>query len=93
MKELNNFFASMNFKMLKAQKLVLIAMAEKKRMTKVEVATIEGMLSLIDNIQNIAVDVLGMDKKEVTLTAGRKEEVLNMSNEEAKRIVLEDFKN
>lgn len=83
------FFTGIDYSLLKAQKLILIGLSGKKSLTNAERQTIEGMLCLLDGIQDIAVDCFDMDAEVVTLTAGREEgEELNMTIEEAKRIVL-----
>lgn len=59
------FINKIDFKELKSQKAILIKLQEKKGTTAKENSTIEGILNLIDHIQDIAVDSYGYNEKAV----------------------------
>jgi hypothetical protein len=78
----------MDFKLLKAQKAILINMLGKKKITPIEDSMIEGILSLIDTLQDIACDTYGYDQTEVFNFDGPNRLSLN----ECKEIVSEKIK-
>lgn len=77
-----------NFKLLRAQKSILNNMLGKKKLTEAEQASIEGMLCLIDAIQDTACDQYGYDPNDIynftNERGGRKKVTLR----ECKEIVL-----
>lgn len=54
-----------DYKLLRAQKVVLEAMIASDRLPDAEYGAITGMIALIDNIQDIAVDVYGKPEQDV----------------------------
>lgn len=56
---------TMNFELLAAQKRILLEMQSKETTNGTESNTIEGILSLIDCIQDMAVDHYGRKNKSV----------------------------
>ena len=69
---------STDFELLRAQKTVLVNLQSKEILTPAEEKTIEGMLNLLDAIQDIAVDHYGF----------KKEYVLNLMNEETEELTV-----
>lgn len=81
---------TMDFNLLRAQKTVLVEMTGKESLSDAERATLEGLLNLIDTIQDLAIDEYGYNKKEVlNLTIGDTEK-LYVSVEDCEKIVLAD---
>lgn len=76
----------MDFTMLKAQKKVLCYLLNKKTINQAERETIEGLLCLIDHIQDTAVDECGVNEQDVYSLTGEEGEI---TLEQAKEIVLE----
>ncbi len=74
----------MDFKLLKAQKTILNNMLGKKKLTIAENDAIDGILNLIDSIQDIACDTYGYDQNEVFNFDGSTKLSLN----DCKEIVL-----
>lgn len=64
---LNNIFEKMNWGLLRHQKLVLLHLTDedKDRLTPDEVIAVEGIICLMNDIQDIAVDELGYPEDEV----------------------------
>lgn len=56
---------SINFKLLRAQKTVLNKMLSKRSVSYTEKKAIEGLLNLIDHIQDTAVDTYGVNGEDV----------------------------
>jgi hypothetical protein len=56
---------NMNWDLLKAQKIVLTKLQSKRSLLPSEHETIEGILNLIDSIQDTAVDVYGYEDAKV----------------------------
>jgi hypothetical protein len=67
---MGEFFAKMDFKLLKEQKTTLIKIQTKlekpnPKFTKKEWDTMEGIINLLDAIQDVAVDEYGFNEKTV----------------------------
>ena|SRR5882757_11545374 len=61
----NDFVHKMDWTLLKAQKIVLTKLQSKRTLLPSEHETIEGILNLIDTIQDVAVDRYGYEDKKV----------------------------
>jgi hypothetical protein len=83
----------MDWTLLKAQKKVLIELQASKKIKggSSEWATLEGIINLIDSLQDTAVDVYGYDRELVFNLSGDDEKP-KMSSKEARKIVLEKDK-
>jgi hypothetical protein len=77
----------MNFNLLRAQKTVLLEMGEKDSLSDAERAAIEGVLCLIDTVQDLAIDEYGYNKKEI-LNLMDDNDKLYVSVEDCEKIVL-----
>ena len=80
----------MNFKLLKAQKTILSNMLGKKKITNAEYATIEGMLAMIDTIQDLACDEYQHNPNDVYNFTNEVDEKIKLSMLECRKIVLEN---
>lgn len=76
-----------NFNLLRAQKTIILEMTSNGFLGDAERATLEGMLCLIDTIQDLAIDEYGYSKKELLNLTDDKEQ-LTVSVHECKKIVL-----
>lgn len=76
----------LDFTLLKAQKSVLINLQAKKTITKPEWDTLEGMINLIDHIQDTAVAKAIVTEEEAFNLSGEDEQP-KMSLKEAQKIV------
>jgi hypothetical protein len=54
-----------DWKLLKKQKIHLLKVINKDAVTPKEKESLEGMLNLLDSLQDYAVDVMGIDEKTV----------------------------
>jgi hypothetical protein len=54
-----------DWKLLKKQKIQLLKVINKDAVTPKEKESLEGILNLLDSVQDFAVDVLGVNEKEV----------------------------
>jgi hypothetical protein len=70
-----------NFTLLKAQKTILLnMMATKSSLSEAETSAIEGIILLIDQVQDIAVDQFGYTKNQVFNYAKGEDYVLSLEN-------------
>lgn len=76
-----------NYDLLKAQKTILVEMSGLSKLTEAQRQTVEGVLSLIDRIQDYAVEEFKLDKNKVFNFVDEKG-TPNMTYHEAKEIVL-----
>jgi hypothetical protein len=81
MQTVKKLIHNMDWKLLKAQKIVLSKLQSKRSLLPSEHETIEGVLCLFDAIQDTAVDTYGYDNNEV-FNHG------NMTLREAKEIAV-----
>jgi hypothetical protein len=72
---LTKFIGSLNFELLKAQKIVLIELQGKLESNGPEWSTVEGIINLIDSIQDIAVDQVGFNPNHVFNLSGEDEHI------------------
>ncbi len=79
-----------DFNLLRAQKTVLNNMLGKKKITESEYATIEGMLSLIDAIQDIACDGYGYNPNDIFNFTNEVDNTTKVSLHKCRQIVLND---
>src|SRR5258706_15274833 len=77
---------NMDWKLLKAQKRVLIELQGKKSITQAEHDTLEGVINLYDFIQDKGLDVYGYDENLVFNRDNK------MSSKEARKIVSQNKK-
>ena len=81
----------MNWQLLKAQKLILLCLDKQHKLSQAEENAIEGVIGLLDFIQDAAIDVYGYEKKKVLLLArSEDDETPEFELEDAKQIVLKD---
>lgn len=59
---LESFIKDFDFILLKAQKRILNKLQDKKKTTHAESQAIEGIINLIESIQDIAVDQFGLEE-------------------------------
>jgi hypothetical protein len=84
------FFDKVNFKQLKAQKMVLTYLQDKDTTTAAEYGAIEGLLNLLDALQDVAVHTLGYNKYKVFNLSSGDGDKPDMSIEEATAICESD---
>lgn len=86
-KSLEQFIKQNNFKLLMAQKTIFVNLMGKSKLTDAENAMMEGLIHLIDEVQDIAVDTFGYPKRKVlNLSDDNDKPVMTLA--EAKKIVL-----
>ena len=92
METTDNIMRNMSWELLRAQKRVLIDIQQcfltEKHAAKYE--TIEGILNLIDSIQDTACDELGVDRMEVFNVTDDESGAPLISLEQAEKIVLDE---
>lgn len=79
---------TMDFKLLKAQKTMLLNMQSKKTTTTAEWNAIEGIVNMIDAIQDIATDHYGFDPNEIYNFENDVDNTTKLSLNDCKKIVM-----
>jgi len=79
-----------NFKLLKAQKALLVNMQSKKSTTEAEWNAIEGIVNMIDAIQDIACDHYNFDPNEVFNFTNEVDTTVKMSLAECRKVVMSE---
>lgn len=62
---MNKIFENMDWNLLREQKQTLLEMEDRHGLSKREKETISGMITLLDNLQDTAVDELGVSEETV----------------------------
>lgn len=62
---MNKIFENMDWNLLREQKQTLLEMEARHGLSKREKETISGMINLLDNLQDTAVDELGVSEETV----------------------------